>query len=97
MDTYFLGYDKTLQKTKQLYLNMLLDMVKFAVEQQLESIVFGRTALEIKSTVGAEPVQIYGLIKHSNFFINKFMSKIFPYIEPKVEWLQRKPFKFKNS
>lgn len=97
MDTYFLGYDKELQKPKQLYLNMLLDMVDFAIEHQLESIVFGRTALEIKSTVGAEPVQIFGLIKHSNFFINKMMPKIFPFIEPKVEWLQRKPFTFKKS
>jgi len=93
MDTYFLGYDKDLQKPKQLYLNMLLDMVKFGIENKLDGIVFGRTALEIKSTVGAEPIEIFGLIKHNNFFINRMMPKIFPYIEPKVEWIQRKPFK----
>ncbi|MFC6267361.1 peptidogalycan biosysnthesis protein [Frigoriflavimonas asaccharolytica] len=93
MDTYFLGYDKDLQKPKQLYLNMLLDMVAFGIENNFEKIVFGRTALEIKSTIGAEPVDIYGKIKHSTFLINKLMPKIFPNIEPKVEWLQRKPFK----
>lgn len=93
MDTYFLGYDKILQKPKQLYLNMLLDMVEFGIENKLDEIVFGRTALEIKSTIGAEPVEIFGLITHTNFFINKMMPRIFPFIEPKVEWLQRKPFK----
>lgn len=92
MDTYFLGYDKDLQKPKQMYLNMLLDMVAFGIEQKLQKIVFGRTALEIKSTIGAEPVEIFGKIKHNNFIINKLMPKIFPNIEPKVEWLQRKPF-----
>ena len=93
MDTYFLGYDKDLQKQKQLYLNMLLDMVAYGIEFNFEKIVFGRTALEIKSTIGAEPVEIFGLIKHRNLLVNKFMSKIFPNIEPKVDWLQRKPFK----
>ncbi len=93
IDTYFLGYDKTLQKEKQLYLNMLLDMVEFGITQKFSTLIFGRTALEIKSTIGAEPVEIFGLIKHQNMNINKLMSKIFPAIEPKAEWIQRKPFK----
>lgn len=93
MDTYFLGYDKNLQKPKQLYLNMLLDMVGFGIDNKLKKIVFGRTALEIKSTIGAEPTEIFGLVKHRNILINKRMAKIFPRIEPKVKWVQRKPFK----
>lgn len=93
MDTYFLGYEKTLQKEMQLYLNMLLDMVEFGIKNQFQKIIFGRTALEIKSTIGAQPQQIFGIIKHNNSMINPFMNKIFPFIEPKVEWLQRKPFK----
>ena len=78
---------------KQIYLNMLLDMVKFAIEEQFSRVIFGRTALEIKSTIGAEPVEIYGLIKHNNFLINLFMKKIFPSLSPQTEWIQRKPFK----
>lgn len=93
IDTYFLGYDKLLQKEKQLYLNMLLDMVEFGVKNQYEKIIFGRTALEIKSTIGAVPVEIFGLIKHKNIMLNRFMNKIFPSLNPKSDWIQRKPFK----
>lgn len=93
IDTYFLGYHQALQKERQLYLNMLLDMVQHGIDNQLKKIVFGRTALEIKSTIGAEPVEIFGLIKHNKAIINKFMPQIFPAIDPKIEWQQRQPFK----
>jgi len=93
IDTYFLGYDKSLQKQKQLYLNMLLDMVEFGIIHQFKRIIFGRTALEIKSTIGAEPVEIFGLIKHNNMLLNPFIDKIFLSLTPKTEWIQRRPFK----
>lgn len=93
VDTYFLGYHKELQKEKQIYLNMLLDMVEFGIIHQFENIVFGRTALEIKSTIGAEPTEIFGLIKHHHFMINPFIKFLFPFISPKTEWIQRRPFK----
>ncbi|KFE99715.1 hypothetical protein IX39_03365 [Chryseobacterium formosense] len=93
IDTYFLGYNKEIQKEKQIYLNMLFDMTEFGITNQFKRIIFGRTALEIKSTIGAEPVEIFGLIKHNNKAINTFIEKIFSSLNPKVEWLQRKPFK----
>jgi len=93
VDTYFLGYNKDLQKQKQIYLNMLLDMVEFGINGRFRRIIFGRTALEIKSTIGAEPVKIFGLIKHKNKFINHFIEKIFTSINPEIKWIQRKPFK----
>ncbi|MCF2217778.1 8-amino-7-oxononanoate synthase [Chryseobacterium sp. PS-8] len=93
VDTYFLGYKKDCQKEKQIYLNMLLDMVKFGIDNRSERIILGRTALEIKSTIGAEPTEIFGLIKHKNFMINPFLKTIFPSVSPKTEWIQRKPFK----
>lgn len=93
IDTYFLGYDKELQKEKQLYLNMLLDMVEFGICQNFRRIIFGRTALEIKSTIGAEPVEIFGLIRHRNLLINGFMGRIFTSFNPKTVWVQRNPFK----
>ena len=93
LDTYFLGYDDAVQKEKMLYLNMLYDMIGYAIKKNYESIVFGRTALEIKSSVGAKPVKMYGLIEHSNRFINSKMSLIFPYLEPEMIWQERNPFK----
>lgn len=93
IDTYFLGYDDAIQKEKMLYLNMLYDMIAFSINKGYKKIVFARTALEIKSSVGAKPITMFGFIKHNNKFINKFMPRLFKYFEPKVIWQERSPFK----
>lgn len=93
MDTYFLGYDETIQREKMLYLNMLYDMIAYSINQGFSEIVFARTALEIKSSVGAKPLKMYGLITHSNSLINHNIAKLFNYLEPKTDWQERNPFK----
>ncbi|MES2747309.1 MAG: 8-amino-7-oxononanoate synthase [Bacteroidota bacterium] len=93
MDTYFLGYDDEIQKEKMLYLNMLYDMLAYSINKGFKKIIFARTALEIKSSVGAKPIQMFGVIEHSNSFLNKNISKIFRYVEPETDWKVRNPFK----
>lgn len=93
MDTYFLGYDESIQREKMLYLNMLYDMIAYSINKGFKEIVFARTALEIKSSVGAKPVKMYGLIEHSNPMLNSYMSKFFRYLEPETIWQERNPFK----
>ena len=93
LETYFLGYDTEHQKEKLLYLNMLYDMIGFAISKKFKSIIFGRTALEIKSSVGAKPVDSFGFIMHSSKIIQPFMPKFFTLLEPKTEWIQRHPYK----
>jgi hypothetical protein len=93
IDTYFLGYDEHYQKEKMLYLNMLYDMIGYSINKKYNRIIFARTALEIKSSVGAKAVNMYGLIKHNNPLLNLFVSKTFSYFEPKIEWKERNPFK----
>ena len=93
IDTYFLGYDEKCQREKMLYLNMLYDMIAYSINNGFKRIVFARTALEIKSSVGAKPEVMYGLMKHNNRFINLFIPKLFHYFEPKMDWTERNPFK----
>jgi len=93
LETYFLGYDPEVQKENMLYLNMLYNMTEFGIEHQFKKIIFGRTALEIKSSIGATPVKMSGFLYHNNPLINKYISKIFPKLEPEIEWQQRHPFK----
>jgi hypothetical protein len=93
IDTYFLGYDEHCQKEKMLYLNMLYDMIGYSINKKYKRIIFARTALEIKSSVGAKAIDMYGLMKHNNPFLNLFVSKVFSYFEPKIEWQERNPFK----
>lgn len=93
IDTYFLGYSDEFQREKMLYLNMLYDMIGYSINKKFKKIIFARTALEIKSSVGAKPLQMFGFIKHNNPIINKFMPKLFKYFEPEVIWQERNPFK----
>jgi predicted N-acyltransferase len=93
IDTYFLGYDEKCQREKMLYLNMLYDMIGYSINKGFNRIVFARTALEIKSSVGAKPEKMYGLMQHSNWFINLFIARLFRYFEPEMIWTERNPFK----
>ena len=93
LETYFLGYDAEVQKENMLYLNMLYNMTEFGIEHGFKKIIFGRTALEIKSSIGAVPVKMSGFLYHNNSLINKYISKIFPRLEPEMEWQQRHPFR----
>lgn len=93
LETYFLGYDDQVQKDKMLYLNMLYNMTEFGITNNFKKIIFGRTALEIKSSIGATPIMMSGFIYHSNKLVNKFLGKIFKNLEPETVWQQRHPFK----
>jgi len=93
LDTYFLGYDEKIQKEKMLYLNMLYDMIACGISLQFKKIIFGRTALEIKSSVGAIDTPMYGFMRHRQLIINHFIGKIFNYLEPVNIWRRRSPFK----
>lgn len=93
IETGFLGYDEKSQKEKQTYINMLYLMIRYAIENQYQRIDFSRTALEIKSSVGARPEEIYGFLKHRSPVLNFVLEHIFKSLKPKNEWQQRQPFK----
>lgn len=92
MDTYFLGYDDRIQREKMVYLNMLYDMVAYSINQGFKEIIFGRTALEIKSSIGAKPRAMFVLAKHSQAMADLVFEKAFAYLEPQVIWKERNPF-----
>lgn len=93
IDTYFLGYDDRIQRERMLYLNMLYDMIAYSINKGFRAIVFARTALEIKSSVGAKPIKMHGFMEHSNGLINKNLAVLFRYLEPETVWQERNPFK----
>lgn len=93
LDTYFLGYDEAIQRDRMLYLNMLYDMIGYAIKKKYRKIIFARTALEIKSSVGALPLEMYGFMQHQNPFLQSKIAQIFKYLEPDIQWQHRHPFK----
>lgn len=93
MDSHFIGFDTSINNKYQIYLNILLDLVKAAITQKSESLYYFRTALEIKSSVGSEPHDMTCYFQMSNSFLNKFVPISFKYFVPQQSWKQRHPFK----
>ena len=93
LETYFLGYNKTLQHQHQMYLNMLFNMASFGLENGFKTIVYARTAMEIKSSIGAKPQAMHIYLNHTNSFIaNTLLKGIVKYMNPIQKWEERHPF-----
>ena len=93
LETYFLGYDSEHQHANQLYLNMLYDMAAYAINNRFESVVYARTAMEIKSSVGAQAETMFIYLKYTNSFVNALLKQIFNLMNPAQKWEERRPFK----
>ncbi|WP_298755511.1 GNAT family N-acetyltransferase [uncultured Psychroserpens sp.] len=94
LETYFLGYDQALQHQHQMYLNMLFDMASFGINHEYNEVIFARTAMEIKSSVGAKPHNMHIYLKHTNNVIaNTVLKLVVKYANPIREWDERHPFK----
>jgi hypothetical protein len=92
-EVHYMGMDYTNNKDLNLYNRMLFDMVQFGIEHKLGKLHFGRTATEIKSTVGAIPMEVHGYVKHRNGLVNNYLVKTFAgSLKPK-EYQIRSPFK----
>lgn len=93
LESGFLGFDTHLQKEHQLYLNMLYKMVQYTIDNKYKTISFSRTALEIKSSVGAVPEPMIGMIKGRNKWINYIFNYFFSQLNPTEKWVERSVFK----
>lgn len=93
LETYFLGYDGTHQNKNQLYLNMLYEMLAFGIGHNFKNIVYARTAMEIKSSVGAKPKSMSIYMKHTSPLMNAILKSIFKFMNPEQQWEERNPFK----
>jgi hypothetical protein len=93
LETYFLGYDSEHQHTNQLYLNMLYDMAAFGINNKFKTVVYARTAMAIKSSVGAKQEPMFMYLKYTNRFVNAILNQIFRLMNPSQDWEERHPFK----
>ncbi|MEM9820007.1 MAG: GNAT family N-acetyltransferase [Bacteroidota bacterium] len=93
MEAHFLGYDHQYNHQHQVYLNILYDLTRNGIDLGVNRVVFARTALEIKSSIGAKPYEMYCYFRHRSHFSNKFVRPILDYLRPPEEWKERHPFK----
>ncbi|WGH74876.1 peptidogalycan biosysnthesis protein [Tenacibaculum tangerinum] len=95
LDAHFVGIDYTVNKTYAIYQRMLYDYILLAIENNIETINFGRTAGEIKSSVGAVPQNLTIYLRHKKSIPNRILSLFLKKIQP-TEFRLIKPFKEKK-
>ena len=95
LDAHFVGIDYQCNRTYAIYQRILYDYVKIAIQRKLMAINFGRTASEIKSSIGAVPQDLTIYLRHKKSIPNKFLSLFLNKIQP-TPFNQKHPFKAKN-
>ncbi|MFY7672124.1 GNAT family N-acetyltransferase [Tenacibaculum sp. MEBiC06402] len=95
LDAHFVGINYEYNREYAIYQRMLYDYIQIAIENKLHQINFGRTASEIKSSVGAEPQDLTIYFRHKNHIPNKILSFFINKIQP-TPFNQKLPFKVKT-
>ena len=96
LEAHVIGFDYELNRQYSIYSAMLYKYVDWAIEGKVSYLIFGRTAAEIKSTIGAYPVDLICAFRHSRFISNALLSRVFHYIKPSP-FEQRFPYKGDNA
>lgn len=85
LDAHFIGLDYTLNTELGIYPRMLYHFIQLAIAGDYDRINFGRTATEIKSTVGAFPVQMFSYLRHSSSTSNTLLRWFSAVLSPEAE------------
>jgi predicted N-acyltransferase len=91
-EVHYFGINYDLLKEYHLYQRMLYDVVKICIGAKVQMVHFGRTAPEVKSTIGARQFPMFGFLKHRNQWINGIMQLFTANLKPR-EYVLRSPFK----
>jgi len=92
LDAHFIGLNYELNKRHAIYPRILNDYVRIGIEKQVSHINLGRTASEIKSTIGALPVDLTVYIRHKRSLINTVIRFLIKSVKIK-EFKQHSPYK----
>lgn len=92
LDAHYVGINYDLNKKHAIYSRMLYDYVTIGIERRVKEINFGRTAGEIKSTLGAVPQELTCYIRHKKSVANFLFKPLLKKVKPTV-FEQRFPFK----
>jgi predicted N-acyltransferase len=92
LDSHFVGIDYQLNREYAIYQRMLYDYIETAILKDVKTINFGRTASDIKSSVGAEPQDLTIYIRHKKRITNRILKLFLQRVQP-TPFQQKFPFK----
>jgi len=96
LDAYFIGLNYDLNKIHAIYPRILNDYVRLGIANQASQINFGRTASEIKSTIGATPEHLVCYTRHKHNLVNKLLKPFISKVKIK-DYKEHRPFKKSNN
>ena len=92
LDAHFIGIDYSKNKKYAIYPRILNDYVRLGIETKSSQINLGRTASEIKSTLGAQPKTLTCYCRHKYALPNKILKPFIKNVHIKT-FKQHQPFK----
>lgn len=92
LEAHFIGFLPAHNSQHQLYLNMLYRMVEESLQVGARRLLLSRTALEIKSSIGAVAEPAYVYMAHVNPLLNSLVPLSVGLLEPVEVWEPRHPF-----
>ncbi len=93
LEAHYIGFDKQYNSDHQLYLNMLFAILDQGIREGFHNVNFSRTALEIKSSLGAEPIYYHSYLRHRRHIAKSLVKGAVRILNPPVAWQARHPFK----
>ena len=90
---HYLGLRDRYKYTHHLYHNMLYDLLEDALERGFSVLDYGRTALEIKSSLGAQPQEFPLLFRSRSSLVDRLLRGGLGHLYRPTHWTERNPFK----
>ena len=92
LEAHSVGVDYDINREYELYQNLLYDSVVTGIDVGARTVSYGRTALEMKSNLGAKPQPLRCWARHSGPLRNRLIRPLFHYLRPS-RWTPRDPWK----
>jgi hypothetical protein len=92
LEAHYVGFDYSENEKHDLYQNILYDMIAQGLAANCKRVNLGRTAAEIKTTVGARPLDLLCYIKPQNTISRLIQRPFISFLQPSA-WTPRNPFK----
>ena len=88
-EAFFVGFLQEENKLHFMYQRMLLEFIKQGIGKGSSKIAMGRTALDIKSSLGACPKRLMCHMKVGNIFVHMLTRAVAHTSSPKIPPLKR--------
>jgi hypothetical protein len=92
LEAHYIGFDYALNRELELYQNILYSFIQTAIQHGKQFLNLGRTASEIKSTVGAKAYDLTCYIRPQNTLSKMVLKPFIQFLQP-TDWVPRNPFK----